>query len=208
MHTSNDSSMLTQSDLLSIGWTKSLIDKYLPAPVLKENPIYRSAKPMKLWSKEIVDSIMDSESFKSDMEKSKKRKESSRKAAATKRDNLKQKAEAFAKSINIKILDDEELVQKSISNAYRNYLLHNEFGEKTFKSFSSADQDTIDRWVVNYIRHKLTKYDKKTPYFEGKTGKDEAYILFQNILMDRIAEAYPKYREECECQKKSIEIDE
>lgn len=43
-----DEKMITQSAVLSMGFTKSMIDKLLPAPTLKQNPHYKSSAPMKL----------------------------------------------------------------------------------------------------------------------------------------------------------------
>ena len=43
----NDNKMITQSRIIEeYGWTKSLISKFLPDPVLKANPHYRKAAPM------------------------------------------------------------------------------------------------------------------------------------------------------------------
>ena len=40
----NDNKMITQSRIIEeYGWTKSLISKFLPDPVLKANPHYRKA---------------------------------------------------------------------------------------------------------------------------------------------------------------------
>ena len=39
----NDNKMITQSRIIEeYGWTKSLISKFLPDPVLKANPHYRN----------------------------------------------------------------------------------------------------------------------------------------------------------------------
>ena len=51
----NDNKMITQSRIIEeYGWTKSLISKFLPDPVLKANPHYRKAAPMRLWDEDTV----------------------------------------------------------------------------------------------------------------------------------------------------------
>ncbi len=45
--------MITQSTILEMGWTKSMITKLLPEPTLKLNPHYRSAAPMRIWKKQM-----------------------------------------------------------------------------------------------------------------------------------------------------------
>lgn len=52
---------LTQSEILGMGWPKSLIEKYLPDPTLKPNPRYKKAAHMKLWNRQDVLDAMDSE---------------------------------------------------------------------------------------------------------------------------------------------------
>lgn len=198
--------MVSQGQILEMGWTKKLIQDFLPEPTLKTNPKYKCASPMKLWQKEQVLFIMQQPEFKTAMEKSSQRKKASETATAMKREKLKQLATKNATEISIKHLEDEQLVHNAISNAYERYRQYHEFGYKTGKDFWSADDETIRRWVVNYIRHKLTKYDKRIQDFERKVGKKEAYIIFQNTLMDRISEVYPKYKDECENQKKTIEM--
>ena len=54
----NDNKMITQSRIIEeYGWTKSLISKFLPDPVLKANPHYRKAAPMRLWDEDTVISV-------------------------------------------------------------------------------------------------------------------------------------------------------
>lgn len=56
--------MITQSRIIGeYGWTKSLINKFLPEPTLKKNPYYRSAAPMKVWDEEIVKKVMKTSDF-------------------------------------------------------------------------------------------------------------------------------------------------
>ena len=46
-----------------MGFTKSMIDKLLPSPVLKRNPHYASSAPMKLWREDDVRSVMWTQEF-------------------------------------------------------------------------------------------------------------------------------------------------
>ena len=55
---------VSQSGLYALGWTPSLIKKFLPEPKEVKNPHYSSAAPMKLWVKPDVLAIMDTEEFK------------------------------------------------------------------------------------------------------------------------------------------------
>ena len=56
--------MITQSKIIGeYGWTKSLINRFLPDPILKRNPHYSKAAPMRLWEEDTVKKIMETEEF-------------------------------------------------------------------------------------------------------------------------------------------------
>ena len=46
---------MSQSDLISCGWTKKMIQDLLPEPEERENPMFRRASPMKLWNVEDIE---------------------------------------------------------------------------------------------------------------------------------------------------------
>ena len=56
--------VISQSELMSRGWTKSLIEKFLPEPdKTKQNPRFRSAGPVKLFSLQRVQDTEASAAF-------------------------------------------------------------------------------------------------------------------------------------------------
>ena len=197
----------SQSDILSLGWTKKLINDYLPAPILRTNPMYKSAAPMKTWPKCDVLSIMEREDFKVIFSKAQERKKAASiaasKGAETKRQNLLKDTEAFVNSITIEVIDDERLIKRAKQNAYVEYCFRHEDIDVSFKYYAQAEEYTVNRWVVNYIRHQLTTYDKRLFMFRGKAGKEEAAALLRDLILKRIAEVYPKYKDECFRQIKS-----
>lgn len=65
--------MLAQSQLLEMGWTKSMISKLLPDPQIRTNPFYKCAAPMKLWEREIVEDIMKTDQFTELLNRAEKR---------------------------------------------------------------------------------------------------------------------------------------
>ena len=48
----------TYSKLIEFGLSKKLILQKFPDPILKQNPIYKNAAPMKLYKKDDVDEYM------------------------------------------------------------------------------------------------------------------------------------------------------
>lgn len=70
--------------------------------------------------------------------------------------------------------------------------------------FQRPNDDTLNRWCVNYIRHQLTTYDNELYNLIGKIGRDDAYENFKKAVLEKIAEKYPKYADECKRQIRKI----
>ena len=121
----NDNKMITQSRIIEeYGWTKSLISKFLPDPVLKANPHYRKAAPMRLWDEDTVKQVMTTSEFQDAVEKANKRKKSASKAVETKYSNMNHSVQLFIDSITIKVLSDEELKTKALKAKQEWYQCH------------------------------------------------------------------------------------
>ena len=155
--------MITQSKIIGeYGWTKSLINRFLPDPILKRNPHYSKAAPMRLWEEDTVKKIMETEEFQKAMKKACKRKESANKAVDTKRRNMHHSIEEFIEAISIKILPDDELRRRTLQAKQIWYQKHphydEDYDEDVIANVNEADEDTLVRWVVNYVRHNLVDY--------------------------------------------------
>lgn len=178
---------ITQSAIISeYGWTKSLIEKFLPEPTLKRNPRYSCAAPMKLWDREVVLSVMENENFKKAFEKAKNRKKGGEKAANTKYKKLMGEIEEKISNIKVKIISEESLEYNVLN---------------TKRPLYAVDNATMARWTVNFIRHTLTEYDSDIYDMVGKVGCNDAYLSYKYAVFDAIAKAYPQYKNECERQK-------
>lgn len=196
--TKSDVKMITMSTVLSMGWTKTMISALLPEPTLVDNPYYRKAAPMKLYREQDVLEAMESEKYKSALEKANKRKISAQKATKTKTDALAKSMAAFIDSVSVDVIEDATLVKETIKakNEWYNYIgRYDEFVTQT-----NVDGYTLQRWVVNYIRHNLVSYDYGLYKMKGKTGKNALYAPFKNAILEKIAVAYPQYAAECRNQ--------
>ena len=58
-----------------------------------------------------------------------------------------------------------------------------------------ADEETIERWELNFVRHRLTNYDYELSKLKNKVGKEIAYQKYHNILLDKIEEVYPELKD-------------
>ena len=133
--------MITQSTILAMGWTKTMIKNLLPEPTEKPNPHYKCAAPMKLWEQEKVLEVMETDDFKRASEKASKRKNAAKIAITTKEKRLKEKMLEKANNFDIKVIPD-----------------------------------------------------------------DEAYPIFKEAVLNKIAVAYPKYAAECQRQAETIGV--
>lgn len=158
---------------------------------------------MKLWRESDVMEIMETPEFIEAMEKAAKRKVAAEKAVQTKVNILAQEMERVTASLNVKIVPEESLANRAIS---AKNLWNEEKANMRNDWFycpiiaSDVDKATLDRWVVNYIRHHLVKYDKALGRMDGRVGKYDIYPDMKKAVLRKIAEVYPSYAEECQRQ--------
>lgn len=185
--------MVTQSYLLENGWTKAMISKLLPEPLLKRNYMYRNASPIKLWNKVLVEEIMQTDAYIEATKKAQARREASMRGVETKKKNLLADINNLLDTIEVEVISDEKLVPRVLNDKRAWYEMHGDI-------FLKPDDITLRRWIVNYIRHELVSYDEYLYEIYGKTGKQDAYVILKNGILEKIAVAYPKYKEECRLQ--------
>lgn len=192
----NSEPLLTQTQLVERGWTKSMIPRFLPDPILKPNPMYKSASPMKLYREEDVLAAEKTTEFSVAKEKAERRKVGAQKAVETKTKGLRADVERFLASVNIDSIPYNELRFAAIDAKQKWY----DDTDQWEKCAIEADEETKDRWCVNYIRHNLTHYDEQLWHMKGKTGTKQLYPEFKIALLRKIAEIYPRFRDEIERQ--------
>ncbi len=132
---------------------------------------------MRLWEEDVVDSISKTPEFLEALEKSKKRKESAKKAVATKVNNLMQEVEKAISAIHVEVISYKEVISRTIDAKIEWYKFH-EIGDN--HDVYSADDLVKQRWAVNYIRHNLTVYDDVLYQLSKKPGQAEAYKKYKN----------------------------
>ncbi|MBP3630332.1 MAG: hypothetical protein J6J23_02465 [Clostridia bacterium] len=224
----NESKMITLSTVISMGWTKAMVTALLPEPKLVANPHYRKAAPMKLYREQDVLEVMEGEEYKQALEKASKRKMSAQKATETKTERLKERMSEVGKTIEVKIMPVDEIISTVLKEKeerlYRQLEKQEEYYSRHFaegKEFSDAWEETINelecfefhmpgeetlkRWVVNYIRHNLVKYSEALYQVKGKIGKFDGYKALKIQILYKIASVYPQFAEECQRQAKEVE---
>ncbi len=180
------------------GWTDSAIKRFLPEhDDEKQNHVYRSAPPIKLYLINRVRGVEISEAFQAWKGESLKRRASSAKAVKTKQASLLERVR------NMKVIVQKVPNNKVVKDAVNAYNIRKSDRYMVFDGdFATVDSDLdfLARITVNYIRHNLTEYDRILYKLAGKTGKGKALKLLWEKVFQAIADTYPDYQEECESQ--------
>ena len=196
---------INKSLLKQRGWTESMIKTFLRDPdAEKDNPIYKSAAPMKLYDMKRVLAAESEDRFKERKNKAENRSKTMKDVADLKKQELMEQIELM--TFKIKVISQDNLIK----NAIRSY---NDFHEmisveRNYYSFDYAttksDKPFLERIEVNYIRHNLTKYDTALETMAGRIGVHEAVVKIKFMILDAIAEKYPELSNECQNQKNRI----
>lgn len=186
--------LISQSTILSLGFSKSMITALLPEPILKRNPHYASAAPMKLWKESDVHAVMETEAFRQALEKSLCRKKSSEKAVATKRKNAEALLDEIIETLVVVRLELPELRDLTLRAKQDWYDWHDG------GLITDPDAETVERWMVNFIRHRLCQYDSGLIDIFGKVGKQELYLRLKIETLEKISDVYPELSDECHRQ--------
>ena len=194
----------SKTTLLNRGWTEKSINEILPPPKLVKNPHYKCSYPMQLWEAQIVSYRERTNRFKKYAEKKAKRQEASRKAIATKTEKTIALLPNF--SLEVERVSLEDLRQWTLNAKWYWYMDTEQYERADSVDF--ADEETILRWEINFIRHNLSNYDDELEKLYGKVGKDMVYSKYRNQLMNKIFEVYPELKEKCEEfeQKKDLAV--
>lgn len=178
----------TYSNLLKMGFTKKLIEEHLHEPLLKDNPHYRMGPKMKLYLAKDVEKFMKTDIFLNYQESRKNRVNAPIKNASKRREENYRYIDDEISQITVKRVPLDELERLTIE-AKVDWLL---WTRDDFYGFDDLSDETLARWMINYIRHNLTNYDEILDNIKGKFGVEEAYIKYKKILMLKIKEVYPE----------------
>lgn len=194
--------MLTKGKVKELGFTDAMIRDLLPEPEEKPNPWYRSSAPMLLWDEAAVTEAMESEEFKTRRETADRRKASAAKGVAKRREQTSRMFDDCISQIEVEVIPIKDLRRLAIEAKRRAYEAHGRLDSRP----EEADRETQQRWMVNYIRHNLTRYDADLYAGKGMVGIGEEYERYKAAVHDAIAKAYPSLKEECERQLAPIPL--
>ncbi len=200
-------------------WTDAAIRNFLGyADKEAPNPKYKKAASMKFYLEARVKQVEGLEEFQNFIQKSKVRKEGAEKALRTKIKNMQSYGSDF--EIIIPHFESmEELYIRAIEH-YNTYMKSRvedknlrieEWNSRNSRNdpfwvneeeyeFAPINLDSeknrLDRATVNYLRHRLTSYEKHLLNHnrnnKGKFAKDKAYKAIKDRINNAIADKYPE----------------
>jgi len=183
---------ITKSTLKERGWSEKLIQEFLPPPREVQNPHY-SRMSMYLWKEKDVIEAEKRQEFADHLEKRIVFQKRAQAAVRTKNEKMKVILAKAIEEIEVREMDYEEVVEKAIRAKQAWYDMTDQYERTAY----GADEKTVQRWTVNYIRHNLTKYDAFLWSAKGKTGISFAYPLYRKAVLEKISDVYPYLCEEC-----------
>ncbi|WP_246101061.1 hypothetical protein [Streptomyces cyaneus] len=200
-------SHLSAAGLRARGWTPGMVRQLLGEPdLLRVNPHFHSAPQTRLYSVERVEATERSEEFRAASAVAARRSAAARAAALRMRREV--LARIAAEPIDVPLLAPDRLAALAVE--HRNRL----DGERalwrwrhvaTPTTVDSAEPCALDRWKVDYLRHRLTRYDEILDELYGRTGRAAAEELLQRRVYAAISKAYPHLAQECERQLRERE---
>lgn len=190
----DNSKLLKTSQIIERGWTKGLIKKFLVEPD-KTHKILSTGSKAFLYNEDRVESVEETDNFKTAQEKALKRSETALKKA----EKQKQKSLVQVESLEIEVerLDIDKIKNRAISSyKTQNYPAANENDDKNF----------IERITVNYIRHELTNYDLYLFEQYKKIGKSETVKIIRRKIFMEMLRIYPELSYQIKKQARDREI--
>ena len=188
----NEEKHFTKTTLKERGWSDALIEQLLPPPIVCRNPYYRKMN-MYLWKEYDVLEAEKQPEFTAHLKRRSVHQKRAQAAVRTKNRKMQERLTDAIARIRVEEVDYAQVVNDAVDAKQNWYDMTGQYDRRV----RGADQKTIERWTVNYIRHNLTTYDSFLYSAKGKTGISFAYPLYRRAVLEKIAEVYPWLFGEC-----------
>lgn len=195
---------LCKSQVKKLGFSEKMIKELLPEPEERPNPHYRKAAPMKVWTTEVIQTVMRTSEYEEAHQAYAVRSAAARKPYERKCEETQELLQELVEGIRVKVIPLDELEKRAVRHRQRWYDANRPYED--FNAEEAGDR-TRNRWMVNCIRHELTSYEVMLRRMQGRSGSEGAYCRIFAAVLDAIADAYPTFREECERQKSMKETE-
>ena len=176
--------MLTLAALRARGWSRAMIVRLLGEPDrTRRNRRYRRGPRLQLYGAARVEACETTAEFAALAGRAERRRSAALKVAQAKSARLLE--EVAAMPVTVIALPPDELRAAAIEN-------YNTMTRRWRRRRADADRDRrfLARITVNYIRHRLTGYDRELAKTAGKVGVREAVALIRRRIFTEIIRVY------------------
>ncbi len=181
----------TSASLKERGWSDTMIKNILGEPDdYMDNPHYKCAAPMRLWTVEHVRKAERRKVFKEAAAKYAARKDGAAAAARKAVETKREKCLSYARTvtIDIPVMPKDELLTEAI-DSYNEWHLWDR--RCLMLADKDSDPDFLNRITVNYLRHECTEYDEHLRELSGSVGIEEAHDILKGRVNEAICKTYP-----------------
>lgn len=167
--------------------------------LLRTHPHFDSAPQTRLYSIERVQAVERSEEFRAAAAVAARRSAAARAAALRRRREV--LARIAAERIEVPRLTPDRLAALAVE--HRNRVAEERASWRSGHApapatVDGAEPSALARWKVDYLRHRLTRYDEILDELYGRTGRAAAEQLLRHRVYAAISEVYPSLAQECE----------
>ncbi|MDO0915760.1 hypothetical protein QQM39_34535 [Streptomyces sp. DT2A-34] len=195
---------LSAAGLRARGWTPSMVRQLLGEPdMLAGHPIFRSAPRTRLYRMERIEAAERSEEFRAIAAAAARRSGAARAAAARRRREV--LARIAAEPMDVPQLAPDRLAALAVEHRNRQEEKRTSGRWQGGRgrvaepaTVESAEPAALDRWKVDYLRHRLTRHHEILGELYGSTGRAAAEELLWHRVYAAISKAYPNLAQECE----------
>lgn len=107
--------------------------------------------------------------------------------------NVKQEIDEF--DVRVKKVDPETLYRRALDSKSSNNRKYHPSDYSTYCNLTFAPEEDRNRWIDNFIRHRLTNYDQLNHCLEGQYFVDNVYEkIIPEKFTEEIRKVYPFYK--------------
>ena len=192
---------VNKTKVKEMGFSDRMIELLLPEPEEKRNFRYPGS-PMKIWKLSDVLDVMSTERYAVMRADSEKKSLAARKGVAAKRSRTRERFDKLISEIDVEVVPLSQLRKEAICFKLYENARRNRYCDDP----AEAPEGTMQRWMVNQVRHCHTDYDAALFAGKGEVGIGDERFRYKLAVLGKIAEAYPQLAAECKSQSEQVSI--